>query len=79
MVVPPRYSEDETALVRRFRVPDARVFGGGGTARLNPAAPDDVLDSLLGIPEREDRWHHGHVVAAPSGRHRRPRLVGVRR
>jgi len=50
IVVPPRYSEDETALVRRFRVPDTRGFGTGGTARLNPAAPDDVLDSLLGIP-----------------------------
>ena len=50
VVVPPRYSEDELALVRRFRVPDARAFGVRGTARLNPAAPDDVLDALLGIP-----------------------------
>ena len=25
------------------------MFGGGGTARLNPNAPDDALDSLLGI------------------------------
>jgi hypothetical protein len=48
--VPPRYSQDEVALVRRFRVPDARAFGARGTARLDPAAPDDVLDALLGIP-----------------------------
>jgi hypothetical protein len=48
--VPPRFSQDEVALVRRFRVPDARTFGVRGTARLDPAAPDDVLDAILGIP-----------------------------
>jgi hypothetical protein len=48
--VPPRFSQDELALVRRFRVPDARTFGVRGTARLDPAAPDDVLDAILGIP-----------------------------
>lgn len=49
VVVPPRYSEDEVALVRRFRVPDPRSFGLAGSGRLNPAAPDDLLDTLLGI------------------------------
>ncbi len=51
VVVPPRYSQDELALVRRLRVPDARTFGLRGTARLDPDAPDDVLDALLGIPD----------------------------
>ena len=51
MVIPPRYSQDEVALVRRFRVPDARSFGVRGTARLATDAPDDVLDGLLGIPD----------------------------
>ena len=37
--VPPRYSEDELALVRRFRVPDARSFAVRGTARLAADAP----------------------------------------
>jgi arabinofuranan 3-O-arabinosyltransferase len=50
VVVPPRYSEDEVALVRRFRLPDPRSFGLAGTGRLNPAASDDQLDTLLGIP-----------------------------
>ena len=39
VVVPPRYSENETALVRRFRVPDARSFGVAGTARSTPPRP----------------------------------------
>jgi hypothetical protein len=48
--VPPAYAQDEVALVRRFRVPDARAFGVRGTARVDPAAPDDVIDATLGIP-----------------------------
>jgi hypothetical protein len=51
VVVPPRYSQDEAAIVRRFRVPDDRAFAWGGTARLATAAPDDVLDRVLGIPD----------------------------
>jgi hypothetical protein len=51
VVIPPRSSQDELALVRRFRVPDARSFGVRGTARLATDAPDDVLDALLGIPD----------------------------
>ncbi len=50
VVVPPHFSQDEVALVRRFRVPDTRSFGVRGTARLATDAPDDVLDSVLGIP-----------------------------
>jgi hypothetical protein len=51
IVVPPRTAQDELALVRSFRVPSARSFGLRGTARLDPQAPDDVLDALLGIPD----------------------------
>jgi hypothetical protein len=47
---PPRQGQDEEALVRQLRVPGAREFGVGGTARLAAAAPDHVLDELLGIP-----------------------------
>ncbi|HEY7106940.1 MAG TPA: alpha-(1-_3)-arabinofuranosyltransferase family protein [Acidimicrobiia bacterium] len=50
-VIPPRYSQDEEALVRQYRVPNDRSFSWGGTARLATAAPDDVLDRALGIPD----------------------------
>jgi arabinofuranan 3-O-arabinosyltransferase len=49
VVIPPRFSQDEEALVREFRVPDEREFAIGGTVRLATAAPDDVLDRVLGI------------------------------
>jgi len=51
VVIPPRYSSDEVALVRRFRVPDARTFGVRGTARLATNAPDQLLDTALGISD----------------------------
>jgi hypothetical protein len=51
VVVPPRFSQDEQAIVRKFRVPNERSFAWGGTARLAAAAPDDVLDRVLGIPD----------------------------
>ena len=51
VVVPPRTVQDETALVREFRVPDARTFAARGTARLATDAPDQVLDALLGLPD----------------------------
>lgn len=38
----------ELALVRRFVLPDARDLGLSGTARVNPNAPDAVLDEVLG-------------------------------
>jgi hypothetical protein len=40
--------DQELALDRRFELPDARSFQLGGTARVNPNAPDEVLDSVLG-------------------------------
>jgi arabinofuranan 3-O-arabinosyltransferase len=50
VVIPPRYTQDEPNLVRKFRVPDARTFSLGGTARLATEAPDDALDAVLGLP-----------------------------
>ena len=66
--------------MRRFRVPDARARSVcAGTARLEPDAPDDVLDSLLGIRNAKT----GGITVTSSqhlpARHRRARLVGVRR
>ena len=49
VVIPPRASQDEIALVREFRVPNDRVFSLGGTVRLATDAPDDVLDRVLGV------------------------------
>jgi hypothetical protein len=46
--IPPRRGQDEEALVRKLRVPGARDFGVGGTARLSTGAPDDVIDRALG-------------------------------
>jgi hypothetical protein len=40
--------DEEPALVRRMLLPDARAYGVGGTARVDPNAPDAVLDSVLG-------------------------------
>ncbi|MFI5053312.1 MAG: alpha-(1-_3)-arabinofuranosyltransferase family protein, partial [Acidimicrobiia bacterium] len=51
IVIPPRTAQDEPALVRQFKVPDARTFGAGGTIRLATAAPDATLDSVLGLPD----------------------------
>jgi arabinofuranan 3-O-arabinosyltransferase len=51
IVVPPRTAQDEPALVRRFEVPDTRTFGAGGTVRVATAAPDAVIDSVLGLPD----------------------------
>ena len=53
VVIPPRYSQDEVALVRRFRVPDTRTFGRAGTARLATDAPEQLLDAALGIPDAD--------------------------
>jgi hypothetical protein len=41
-------SDEEPALLRRFDVPDARAFGMSGTARVDPNAPDAVIDTVLG-------------------------------
>ncbi|HXY94061.1 MAG TPA: alpha-(1-_3)-arabinofuranosyltransferase family protein [Acidimicrobiia bacterium] len=45
---PGELQDEELALDRRFVLPDARTFGVSGTARIDPNAPDAVLDDLLG-------------------------------
>jgi arabinofuranan 3-O-arabinosyltransferase len=44
----PTHQDQELSLRRRFVVPDARTFGLSGTARVNPNAPDAVIDTVLG-------------------------------
>src|SRR4029077_17945835 len=60
-VIPPRFSQDEVALIRQIRLADARTFGARGDARVATDAPDDVLDSVLGLP---DAAHGGLTVRA---------------
>lgn len=43
-------TDSEFALQRVFSVPTARDFTVGGSARINPGAPDNVIDSVLGFP-----------------------------
>jgi arabinofuranan 3-O-arabinosyltransferase len=64
ILVPPRYSEDERSLTRAFDVPAAREFDLAGTARISTAAPDDLVDQLLGIPGAGA----GGVTASSSAR-----------
>ncbi|MEX2268756.1 MAG: alpha-(1-_3)-arabinofuranosyltransferase family protein [Acidimicrobiia bacterium] len=60
---PPNVTEEEGRLARSFLVPTARDFGVAGTARLSPAAPDDVLDRVLGIADADS----GGVTVRASG------------
>jgi arabinofuranan 3-O-arabinosyltransferase len=50
VLVPPRFSEDERNLTRAFDVPAGREFGLAGTARISTAAPDELVDQLVGVP-----------------------------
>jgi hypothetical protein len=45
---PGQLQDEELALVRRFVLPTARSFELSGTARIDPNAADDVLDTVLG-------------------------------
>ncbi len=47
-VDPGTLQDEELSLVRRFELPDARSFGLTGTARIDPNAPDSVIDDVLG-------------------------------
>lgn len=40
--------DEELSLDRRFVLPDARTFTASGTVRVNPDAPDPVIDGVLG-------------------------------
>ena len=47
-VDPGTLQDEELSLVRRFVLPDARSFALTGTARVDPNAPDSVIDDVLG-------------------------------
>lgn len=59
--VPPR-TDPELELTRAFSLPTARAFAFSGQLRLDPVAPDDVLDRLVGIPDAQ----HGGITATSS-------------
>lgn len=63
-LIPPRFSQDELAIVREFKVPAARDFGLAGTARLSTAVQDDLVDQLVGVPGADG----GGVTAVSSER-----------
>ncbi len=43
-------TDEETHLARTFSLPAARSFALSGSIHLSAVAPDDVLDTLLGLP-----------------------------
>ena len=59
--VPPRTGDVEPALARVFALPTPRTFTLGGTARLDPTAPDRALDTLLG-PSRVTATSSEHLA-----------------
>jgi len=59
----PNVAEEEAMLARSFLVPAARDFGIVGTARLSSAAPDEVIDRALGLPDATV----GGITARASG------------
>jgi arabinofuranan 3-O-arabinosyltransferase len=64
ILVPPRYSEDERSLTRAFDVPAGREFAVAGTARISTAAPDELVDQLVGSPGPDA----GGITARSSAR-----------
>jgi arabinofuranan 3-O-arabinosyltransferase len=54
--------DEELGLDRRFTLPDDRRFRFTGTARVNPDAPDDVIDEVLGTVADGTTWSaSGHL------------------
>jgi arabinofuranan 3-O-arabinosyltransferase len=65
----PNRSDEEPSLKRTFSLPTARSFTIGGTARISPAAPDDVVDQLIGVTgvvARSDARLPGDLAARAS-------------
>ncbi|HZB72456.1 MAG TPA: alpha-(1-_3)-arabinofuranosyltransferase family protein [Acidimicrobiales bacterium] len=61
--------DEELRLDRRFTLPDDRRFGVAGTARLNPNAPDAVLDEVLGTEAEGASFSaSGHLAGDPGAR-----------
>ncbi len=55
--------DEERTMAREINLPTSRTFSLRGTSRLSNAAPDDLLDRLLGMPDAR----HGGLTAS-SGR-----------
>jgi arabinofuranan 3-O-arabinosyltransferase len=61
--------DEELALDRRITLPDDRRFRFVGTARVNPNAPDDVIDEVLGTTARGATFSaSGHLDGDPAAR-----------
>ena len=61
--------DQELSLRRRFELPDDRSFRLTGTARLNPSAPDTVLDEVLGtVAPGATFSSSGHLAGDPAAR-----------
>jgi arabinofuranan 3-O-arabinosyltransferase len=58
----PVRTDEETRIVRAVNLPTPRTFSIAGTARLSSYAPDDLTDSLLGLPDASQ----GGVTATSS-------------
>ena len=68
--------DEELALDRRFVLPDDRQFGVEGTARIDPNAPDALLDTLLGTTAPGTTFTaSGHLAGDLDA----PRITRVRR
>ena len=55
--------DEELALDRRFLLPDTRAFALMGTARVNPNAPDEIIDSVLGTAAPGTRYFSSKHLA----------------
>jgi arabinofuranan 3-O-arabinosyltransferase len=61
--------DEELSLDRRMTLPDDRRFRFEGTARVNPDAPDDVIDDVLGTTARGTTFSaSGHLDGDPNAR-----------
>ncbi len=61
--------DEELRLDRGFTLPDDRRFRFVGTARVNPNAPDDVLDEVLGTTAAGAGFSaSGHLAGDPGAR-----------
>lgn len=61
--------DEEFAMWRRFVLPDARAFGVTGTARVDPNAPDAVLDTVLGTTAPDTTFlASGHLAGDADAR-----------
>jgi arabinofuranan 3-O-arabinosyltransferase len=58
--------DEELALDRRFVLPDARMFGFTGTARIDPNAMDEQIDAVLGTTAPGVTYSSSHHLAGDA-------------